>query len=133
MKVHIGKKIREAVKKSGMSVTEFAERINYSRRNIYSIFVKESMDTSLLAKISEVLKQDFFVHFRDMAGKKPGYRNLAEQPGETNYYEILKENHENRVKELVKEVEYLKKTCDEQGRIINSLMEIQVEKLKVKK
>ena len=125
MKVHIGKKIKEAVKKSGMSVTEFAGKINYSRRNIYSIFVKESMDTGLLAKISEVLEQDFFVHFRETPEKKKLYDELAENPDEAKYYEILKKNYEIRVTELVKEVEYLKE--------INALLKGKMERLKGKK
>jgi len=117
MKVHIGKKIREAVKKSGMSVTQFASRINYSRRNIYSIFEKESVDTSLLIKISEVLEQDFFVHYSS--------NSKRHNPGEVAEPSEAKEYGENRIRELIKEIEYLKE--------INSLLKIQVEKLSTKK
>lgn len=119
MKIHIGKKIKEAVKKSGMSVTEFAAKINYSRRNIYSIFEKESVDTSLLIKISEVLEQDFFTHYN--AGSKkyvPAQGQVAEPSGVLEY-------NENRIRELVKEIEYLKE--------INALLKSQVEKLSNKK
>ena len=119
MKMHIGKKIREAVKKSGMSVTEFAEKINYSRRNIYSIFNKESVDTSLLIKISEVLEQDFFVHY----SSNPKKHNI--QQGEVAEQSGAAEYSENRIRELLKEVEYLKE--------INSLLKIQIEKLSNKK
>ena len=59
MKVHIGKRIKEKVKQSGMSVTEFAKRINYSRRNIYAIFDKETIDMGLMFKIGEVLDHNF--------------------------------------------------------------------------
>ena len=119
MKIHIGKKIKEAVKKSGMSVTEFAAKINYSRRNIYSIFEKESVDTSLLIKISEVLEQDFFTHYN--AGPKKyvlTQGQVAEPSGVLEY-------NENRMRELVKEIEYLKE--------INALLKSQVEKLSNKK
>jgi hypothetical protein len=44
----------------GISVTEFARRINKSRENVYSIFTRKSIDTGLLSKISEVLEYDFF-------------------------------------------------------------------------
>ena len=113
MKMHIGKKIQEAVKRSGMSVTEFAEKINYSRRNIYSIFDKESIDTSLLVKISEVLGHDFFSHYN--SDPKKGNRSQAAEPSGVREY------NENRIRDLVKEIDYLKE--------INSLLKIQVEKL----
>ena len=113
MKPHIGKKIQEAVKKSGMSVTEFAEKINYSRRNIYSIFEKESIDTSLLVKISEVLSHDFFAHYNADA-KKSSKMQVAEPSG-------VREYNENTIREMVKEIEYLKE--------INSLLKVQVDKL----
>ncbi|MFI5164812.1 MAG: helix-turn-helix transcriptional regulator [Bacteroidia bacterium] len=119
MKMHIGKKIKEAVKRSGMSVTEFASKINYSRRNIYSIFEKESVDTSLLTKISDVLEQDFFAHYSSNSRKHTiQHGQVAEPSG-------AKEYSENRIRELLKEIEYLKE--------INLLLKIQVEKLSKKK
>ncbi len=119
MKMHIGKKIQEAVKKSGMSVTEFAVKINYSRRNIYSIFEKESVDTALLTKISDVLQHDFFVHYSSNPKKHAIQQGLAAEPsGATEY-------SENRIRELIKEVEYLKE--------INALLKAQVDKLSKKK
>lgn len=118
MKIHIGKKIKEAVKKSGMSVTEFAARINYSRRNIYSIFGKQSVDTSLLIKISEVLEQDFFTHYNTNSKKHILPHQLAEPSGVLEY-------NENRIRDLIKEIEYLKE--------INALLKNQVEKLSNKK
>ena len=118
MKMHIGKIIKEAVKTSGMPVTEFAKKINYSRRNIYSIFGKESIDTSLLAKISQVLEKDFFVHYNSSSKKYSQPMQVAEPSGEKEY-------SENRIRELIKEIEYLKE--------INMLLKIQVEKLSKKK
>ncbi len=63
MAIHIGEIIKELVKKSGISVTEFSEKINYSRRNTYQIFDKETIDTGLLVKISKVLKQNLFFNY----------------------------------------------------------------------
>ena len=119
MKVHIGKKIKEAVDKSGMTVTAFAEKINYSRRNIYSIFSKESIDTQLLSKIGKVLDQDFFNHFSHVLSY------AAEPAGTEEYYQKMKQNFESRIKGLVKEVEYLKE--------INGLLKLRVEKMSTKK
>lgn len=115
MKVHIGRRIKEAVKKSGMSVTEFAKKINYSRRNIYSIFDKESVDTATLKKIGDVLQHDFFVDYSN-SSKKPQAGQVAEPPAGYG---------EGRIQELMKEVEYLKE--------INALLRAQVQKLSKKK
>ena len=60
---HIGQQIKLVLETKGISVTEFARRINKSRENIYSIFTRKSIDTGLLAKISEVLDYDFFKPF----------------------------------------------------------------------
>jgi hypothetical protein len=58
---HIGKIIKEQVKRKGISVTEFAEKINYSRRNVYEIFDKETIDTGLLIKINKIIDQNLFL------------------------------------------------------------------------
>ena len=117
MKVHIGGKIKEAVKKSGMSVTEFAKKINYSRRNIYSIFEKESVDTAILKKIGDILEYDFFVDYSLNTKKQLHTQNqVADQQAVYG---------ETKIQELMKEVEYLKE--------INSLLKAQVEKLSKKK
>ncbi len=63
MVVHIGKIIQKLVKESGMSVTRFADEVYYSRRNIYEIFDKKTIDTGLLIKISKVLKQNLFLNY----------------------------------------------------------------------
>jgi transcriptional regulator with XRE-family HTH domain len=60
MPIHIGQKIKGVVEKRGMTVSEFGRRINKSRENIYSIFKRKSIDTTLLEKISEVLEHNFF-------------------------------------------------------------------------
>ena len=109
MKMHIGKIIKQAVKTSGMTVTDFSKKINYSRRNIYSIFEKESIDTSLLTKIGQVLGHDFFSHYH--AGQ---FSKVSEPSGEKEY-------RENKIRELLKEIEYLKE--------INVLLKTQVDKL----
>lgn len=57
--VHIGKKIKEVLKNSGMKSKDFAEAINLSRTNIYSIFKRETVDTGLLKQISKVLNYNF--------------------------------------------------------------------------
>ena len=62
-KVHIGKKIKEVWKRTGMRGTVFASLINRDRQVIYDIFKRESIDTEQLQKISSVLKHDFFSYY----------------------------------------------------------------------
>jgi transcriptional regulator with XRE-family HTH domain len=60
--IHIGEQIKTVLVTKGISVTEFAKRINKSRENIYSIFTRKTIDTGLLQTISRVLEYDFFMH-----------------------------------------------------------------------
>lgn len=58
--MHIGKHIEKIFRNQGRSVKWFAERLCYDRRNVYKIFQKESIDTTLLKKISLLLNHNFF-------------------------------------------------------------------------
>jgi transcriptional regulator with XRE-family HTH domain len=60
---HIGNIVKNKTKSRGISVSELARRISTSRENIYSIFKRESIDTTLLHKIGEALDYDFFQHY----------------------------------------------------------------------
>ena len=70
MSQRIGAQIRGVIEERGMTVTEFASRINKSRENAYSIFNRKTIDTSLLQLISEVLDFDFFKQM------SPSYQQL---------------------------------------------------------
>lgn len=63
MSINIGEIIKKQVKSKGISVTDFAEKINYSRRNIYEIFEKKTIDTGILVKINKVLGANLFMHY----------------------------------------------------------------------
>lgn len=63
MNKKIGKLIEERVKAQKISVTEFANKINKERSNVYDIFKRDSIDTHLLKKIGQVLQHDFFQYF----------------------------------------------------------------------
>jgi hypothetical protein len=58
----IGQLIKEHVESSNMEVTTFAKAINKERSNVYDIYKRDSIDTSLLKKIGHVLQYDFFQH-----------------------------------------------------------------------
>ena len=61
--VHIGKHIETEFYKQKRTVTWFAKELCCDRSNVYSIFRRESIDTALLLKISEVLHCNFFDYY----------------------------------------------------------------------
>lgn len=96
--LHIGEKIQKIFRESGLTVAEFARRIDTSRENVYGIFKRKSIDTQLLRRISDVLDHNFFKYYI-----KP----------EELYPEI--ESLQRRLQVADQEIEYLKK--------INKLLE----------
>ena len=58
--IHIGKEIHDEMTRKGCSAAWIAERLGCNRTNIYNIFVRESISTELLLKISRALNKDFF-------------------------------------------------------------------------
>ena len=59
MKTHAGERVKEVLEASGMSVSEFARRLNCHRQNVYNIFKRKTIDVVLLQRISRVLEHDF--------------------------------------------------------------------------
>lgn len=72
--LHIGQEIQKVFATKGMTVVEFAKRINTSRENVYGIFNRKSIDVVLLSKISEVLDYNFFQYY--INEKFTGYLEL---------------------------------------------------------
>jgi hypothetical protein len=70
MTMHIGKLIREQVEKQGKTVVWFARQLSCSRTNVYKIFERPSIDTSLLMRISNILQYNFFNDYRDEVEEK---------------------------------------------------------------
>lgn len=70
MKTHAGKKIKEHFVASGLSVSEFARRLNCHRQNVYDIFRREVIDVGLLQRISRVLEHDFVAELYGTKGSK---------------------------------------------------------------
>ena len=56
----IGQLIKEEVERQGMSPTKFADKICVSRTAVYNIYGQDTMNSGMLAKISEVLRHNFF-------------------------------------------------------------------------
>ena len=62
---NIGELIKSKVQSDEKSLAAFAKKIGKKRQNMEkTIFSKESIDTNLLAQISEVLEHDFFQYYR---------------------------------------------------------------------
>lgn len=110
--MHLGKKIQEEVHRQGMSVTEFAKRINRTRTVAYDIFKRDSIDTDLLLQIGKVLQVDFFASIKKNYPLPVSQSKLGDVP--PHYLKLEKEVHqlrdENRL--LKTELQYLKKIID---------------------
>lgn len=61
--IHIGSLIRQKLQEQGRTVTWFAFVLHCDRTNVYKIFQKSSIDSSLLYRISCVLNYDFFAEY----------------------------------------------------------------------
>lgn len=58
--IHIGQAIKARARDLKIGPTELGELLNTSKQNVYGIFKRESVDTELLRRCSEVLNFNFF-------------------------------------------------------------------------
>lgn len=58
--MNIGDEIRKLLREQGRTVTWFADQLCCSRMNVYKIFQRDSIETSLLFRISKILEHDLF-------------------------------------------------------------------------
>lgn len=58
--VNIGQRIKEELQRQERTVSWLARKLNCTRAAVYRIFDKNSIDTSLLTNISQVLHHNFF-------------------------------------------------------------------------
>lgn len=61
----IGELIEKEVRRQGMSIVGFAERINCQRNNVYDLFKRNKIDIIQLKRISIVLNRNFFKELAD--------------------------------------------------------------------
>lgn len=69
--VHIGNLIKEELRRQGRSVGWFARELYCDRTNVYDIFKRPSLDTSLLLRISQLLQHDFFRYYSSLIASPP--------------------------------------------------------------
>ncbi len=60
--IHIGSEIERVMREQRRSASWLASMLYCDRTNIYKIFLKSSIDTSLLMRISVAMSHDFFEH-----------------------------------------------------------------------
>lgn len=70
MNKHAGERVKEVFDASGLSVSEFAQRLNCHRQNVYDIFKRYDIELSLLQRISKVLEHDFVTELYAAKGSK---------------------------------------------------------------
>lgn len=58
--MHIGSRIREIMEKKNRSVVWVANQISCERTNVYNIFARKDINTSLLRQFCIILDYDFF-------------------------------------------------------------------------
>lgn len=61
--IHIGQEIKTELQRQERSVSWFAKKLYCDRTNVYSIFKRQSIDTELLLRISQILNQNFFAPY----------------------------------------------------------------------
>lgn len=67
-KINIGELIDMRRKELGLSIRDFAGKINVSSGNAYDILKRESIDVALLQRVSAALDYDFFKHLTNEEG-----------------------------------------------------------------
>jgi DNA invertase Pin-like site-specific DNA recombinase len=63
--VNIGQRIKDELQRQERTVSWLARKLNCTRASVYRIFEKNSIDTALLANISQVLHHNFFEELSD--------------------------------------------------------------------
>lgn len=63
MNLPIGQKIKEVLRKSGITQVYFADQIGMSRRNLERFFERDDISINQLIKASEILNYDFVEDF----------------------------------------------------------------------
>ena len=99
---HRGEIIKEAVYKSGVSVTELAKRIGKSRRWMYLMFESNNVSLDLVLKIGKIIHHDFSDEIKELGSsiivKQELNSNFEKEPNaeywKNKYLKLLEEYNE---------------------------------------
>lgn len=76
--MHIGKLIRKEVNNQGKTVVWLANQLSCSRTNVYKIYGRPYIDTSVLLRISLVLNYDFFALYSEKIDRQKKLLSLID-------------------------------------------------------
>ena len=113
---HLGTYIKNRVKEKGITVSEFARRIHCTRRNIYQIYKKNSLDTDLINRISLALEIDLLSTFNKSSFLK--LKNDVQPETIEKYYE----KSINRLNSIENKLISDKKLSNETVFIVNNIL-----------
>ncbi|ANI88603.1 hypothetical protein A9P82_04450 [Arachidicoccus ginsenosidimutans] len=119
MSIHIGRIIERETKRNGVRRKELYEKLNTSRQNLYAIFKRETIDTGILLKLSELLHYNFFKEFFTEDSLKSLVASDDEKANASlekmlNEIQIL----QNAVAQKDKQIQFLEQTVEVQNKII---------------
>ena len=63
--IHIGKEIRQELERQGKTTVWLARELGCHRTNIYKIYDKSTINTSVLLRISRILRHNFFALYQE--------------------------------------------------------------------
>lgn len=76
--IHIGKLIEEEMLRQERTPAWLARKINCARPNVYYIFRQESINTDLLLRISQALKQPYYGQpYQGQQSQQPGSSSVS--------------------------------------------------------
>lgn len=101
-RIHIGQLIKEVFDEKGISVAEFARRINCARPNVYSIFERYDIGVEQLLDISEALEHNFLDDVQISSGMDS--RLQTKQLHVSLNLEAFSAEKAERITDLVKEL-----------------------------
>lgn len=88
-KYHLGEEIKKEVKRQGIPVEAFADRICIERQSVYDIFKRSHIATDKLAEISRVLNRDFFHEFSLLYNATENQSDVNGEMSETTISRLL--------------------------------------------
>ena len=100
---HRGEIIKEAIYKSGVSITELAKRMGKSRRWMYLMFENNSVSLDIVLKIGRIIYYDFSKDIKEFSHSQKALNELptAYEKEESNseywknkYLKLLEEYNE---------------------------------------
>ena len=106
MATAIGEMIEKEMRRQGFGATAFSRMISYSRTNVYNIFKRQSVDTSLLEKVCKALNvtPSFFYE----RGYRPPEDLLTTEEGQEGY-QASASRFQKQIEQQQQEIEYLRK------------------------